>query len=268
MNVYAEDADDLQAMASLEPVDDAELERMHGEMAEMEASERAAIAERDAAANAAREYSRGQCVRGAMPLSPALLVAALNPFLGMGDEVRVASHSESRGAFVGMLLAAVHEPPQGDAKRWDVALVSYVGYWSHYDQRICKSSWPLPATGDVDELVQFAAVSGATRERPLAGDIYCMRSPENGSFVRCGVVIEVERVDRMQTGEERFACSTIEGDCTADETSPGAKVLRNERLLIPAMGDVFIRWTALDEREERSVFIDQALDEASRRVAA
>ena len=167
-----------------------------------------------------------------------------------------------------MLLAAVHEPSSAEPTRWDVALVSYVGYWSHYDQRMCKSSWPLPATADADELVQFAAVSGATRERPLAGDIYCMRSPQTGRYVRCGVVIEVERLDKLPTGEQRFTCSTIEGDCRADESSAGGKVLRTQRLLIPAMGDLFIRWTALDDREERQSFIDRALDDASRRVAA
>ena len=71
-----------------------------------------------------------------------------------------------------MLLTAVHEPSSAKPTRWDAALVSYVGYWSHYDQRVCASSWPLPATADADELVQFAAVSGATRGRPLSGDIY------------------------------------------------------------------------------------------------
>ncbi len=222
--------------------------------------DRAAMERRDA-----REYSQAQCVRGAMPLTPSFLVAALNPFLGMGDD---STGGASRGAFVDMLLAAVHEPSSSEPTRWDVALVSYVGYWSHYDQRICTSSWPLPATADAGELVQFAAVSGATRERPLAGDIYCMRSPETGRYVRCGVVIEVERVDKLPTGEERFTCSTIEGDCNADESSAGTKVLRNERLLIPSMGDLFIRWTALDDREERQALIDQALDDASRRAAA
>ena len=59
-----------------------------------------------------------------------------------------------------------------------------------------------------------------------------------------------------------------EGDCKADESSAGAKVLRVQRLLIPAMGDLFIRWTALDDREERQAMIDRALDDASRRVAA
>jgi hypothetical protein len=220
------------------------------------------------AASDAREFSRAQCVRGAMPLAPAFLVAALNPMLGMGDDVRNADDGASRGAFVDMLLAAVHEPSSTEPTRWDAALVSYVGYWSHYDQRMCVSSWPLPATADADELVQFAAVSGATRERPLAGDIFCMRSPQTGRYVRCGVVIEVERLDKLPTGEERFTCSTIEGDCKADESSAGAKVLRTQRLLIPAMGDLFIRWTALDDREERQELIDRALDDASRRVAA
>ena len=99
------------------------------------------------------------------------LVAALNPLLGMGD-----------GAFVDLLLAAVHEPSSTEPTRWDVALVSYVGYWTHYDQRVCASSWPLPATADADELVQFAAVSGATRERPLADDIYMYAVAADGTL--------------------------------------------------------------------------------------
>ena len=81
-----------------------------------------------------------------------------------------------------MLLTAVHEPSSAEPTRWDVALVSYVGYWSHYDQRVCASSWPLPATADADELVQFAAVSGATRERPLAGDIYMYAVAADGAL--------------------------------------------------------------------------------------
>jgi hypothetical protein len=218
---------------------------------------RAVHAVNDDRANEAREFSQAQCVRGAMPLAPAFLVAALNPLLGFGDH-----------AFVDMLLTAVHEPHSTEPTRWDAALVSYVGYWSHYDQRMCVSSWPLPATADADELALFAGVSGATRERPLAGDIYCMRSPETGRYVRCGVVIEVERLDKLPTGAERFTCSTIEGDCGADESTAGGKVLRTQRLLIPAMGDLFIRWTALDDREERQAVIDRALDDAARRVAA
>jgi hypothetical protein len=41
----------------------------------------------DHRASEAREFSRAQCVRGAMPLAPAFLVAALNPLLGFGDHV-------------------------------------------------------------------------------------------------------------------------------------------------------------------------------------
>jgi hypothetical protein len=119
----------------------------------------------DHRASEAREFSQAQCFRGAMPLAPAFLVAALNPLLGFGD-----------GAFVDMLLTAVHEPHSTEPARWDAALVSYVGYWSHYDQRMCVSSWPLPATADADELVQFAAVSGATSCRPVRSGSRARRS--------------------------------------------------------------------------------------------
>jgi hypothetical protein len=221
-----------------------------------------------------------------IPLTPLALVATANAFVGMGedggDELDAAL-----GKLVRRFLREVRNRRRrrdrearrrGTGRRrthggiawppWDAAFVHYTGYWSHYDPRVKKSSWPLPATGSVEELAQFAGVSGASRESPLGGDVFLLWSPAERLFVRTGIVTHVERRAYFSRGEKFYECVTIEGDSDASAEGPGTRTLRRVRRFAPQMGDRFIRWTALDGREERREEIERELDFQATNAAA
>ena len=142
-----------------------------------------------------------------IPLSPALFVAGANAYLG-ADE------------------------------RWDApgpaALVHHVGFWSHYDALVEKSSWPLP---DVDcaGLATFAFERGVLRPRPQLGDVFLVYSPNLGSFFHAGVVTSLV----VGWGNKAFACETI-------ESFEDGRVMRRSRQF--GSDDRFIRWVSLDRR--------------------
>ena len=221
-----------------------------------------------------------------IPLTPLALVATANAFVGMGEDGGEVPDS-ALGKLVRRFLREVRNrrrrrdkesrrkgrgerrTPGGIAfPPWDAAFVHYAGYWSHYDQRFKKSSWPLPATASVEELAQFAGVSGAFREAPLAGDVFLLWSPAERRFVRTGIVTHVEHGGQFSRGEKYYLCVTIEGDSDASAEGPGTRTLRRARRFAPQMGDRFIRWTAFDGREERREEIERELDFQATNAAA
>ena len=221
-----------------------------------------------------------------IPLTPLVLVATANAFVGMGEDGG-ADPDSALGKLVRRFLREVRNrrrrrdretkrkvsgqrrTPGGVAfPPWDAAFVHYAGYWSHYDPRAKKSSWPLPATASVEELAQFAGTSGTLREAPLGGDVFLLWSPAVRRFVRTGIVTHVERAAHFSRGEKFYECVTIEGDSDASAEGPGTKTLRRARRFAPQMGDRFIRWTALDGREERREEIERELDFKANSAAA
>jgi hypothetical protein len=221
-----------------------------------------------------------------IPLTPLALVATANAFVGMGEDGG-ADPDSALGKLVRRFLREVRNRrrrrdrgarrKRGGRRRtqggiawppWDAAFVHYAGYWSHYEPRAKRSSWPLPATGSVEELAQFAGVSGAFREAPLAGDVFLLWSPAERRFVRTGIVTHVEHAAQFSRGEKYYLCVTIEGDSDASADGPGTRTLRRARRFAPQMGDRFIRWTAFDGREERREEIERALDFSARNAAA
>ncbi len=171
-----------------------------------------------------------------IPLSPALLIATANAFVGM-----------------------VEERDEGSARRaptrapWHTAFVQHVGYWSHYDQQFLRSSWPLLRTADCNELAAFALEQQVLASQPMTGDVFLLWSPRTLRFVRTGIVVSVEDEGRSRGNAPWYECHTIEGDTDQSMAQYGGMTLRHLRRLSAASGDRFVRWTALDGREERSV---------------
>ena len=216
-------------------------------------------------------------MKGAIPLTPALLVATANAFVGLGED-RSGQAGSPQGALVECFLREVRGRIRTNGEHgarcatglvpWDAAFVHHTGYWSHYDQDSQRSCWPLPATASVEELAQFAGISGALRSAPLFGDLFLLWSPAREAFVRTGIVVHVERYVRTGRGEKIYSCITIEGNSDLAAAGAGTLVLRHYRNFVPALGDQFIRWTSLDGREERIGPIDEALDEAAEATRA
>jgi hypothetical protein len=178
-----------------------------------------------------------------MPLSPSLLIAAANALVGFGED----HPGRSRGRLVHCYLkeagiaggAATPEP-------WDTAFVHHVGYWSHYDQRSLRSSWPLPVSASCAELGAFAKREGVLAPHPLEGDLFLLWGPARKTFVRAGIVVRVEGTGRYLDGNLFHECVAIEGDTNEWGAPRGGRTLRHRRRLSSERGDGFVRWTALE----------------------
>src|SRR5688500_5652994 len=97
-------------------------------------------------------------------LSPALLVASANAFLGLGED-----GGDNRGQMVELFLREVHQEP---GQPWCAAFVYHVGFWSHYDHKSKRSSWPLPATASYAYLGEWAAMKGVYKTDAQLGDVF------------------------------------------------------------------------------------------------
>jgi hypothetical protein len=208
-------------------------------------------------------------VTAELPLSPALFVGTANAFVGLGEDLWDPS-AAPQGPLVERFLRDARGRRTDDQRApWDAAFVHYVGYWSHYDDRCERSAWPLPATASVEELAQFAGTSGTLREAPLAGDVFLLWCPTQKRFVRTGIVIQVQLLLNPSQNRGRvYTCTTIEGNSDGYSNEPGTMTMRTVRNLRPDRGDRFIRWSALDGREERREEIERELDRLSRVAAA
>jgi hypothetical protein len=175
-----------------------------------------------------------------IPLSPVLLIASAGALLdGAREQGNVVSLAER-------FLAGVDARAEN---RWDVAFVHHAGYWSHFDHRTGRSSWPLPATADCEELADFARTRGVlSAEKPQSGEIFLLRSPSKRRFVHAGIVLMAERFDVGGAEIARYECYAIEADITPTGCMGGDRLARVRRILAPGRGDRTIRWTALEQR--------------------
>jgi hypothetical protein len=135
-----------------------------------------------------------------------------------------------------------------DAKRGDATLrfVQFLGFWSHFAHDSHCSSWPLPHSNRITELVNFAMEHNGLGLEPVAGDIFLLSSFRRCRHVRAGIVVVVETVGTMLDGSADFVCTTIEGELGADHSVsrvPAARLVR--RRLSLAFGDCFVRWWGL-----------------------
>jgi hypothetical protein len=167
-----------------------------------------------------------------------------------------------------------------DAKRGDATLrfVQFLGFWSHFAHDSHCSSWPLPHSNRITELVNFAMEHNGLGLEPVAGDIFLLSSFRRCRHVRAGIVVVVETVGTMLDGSADFVCTTIEGELGAPAADNAPSRLENVRLvrrrLSPAVGDCFIRWCGLGAHALPATFEYQvpknmlSLDRAGRERAA
>jgi hypothetical protein len=172
-----------------------------------------------------------------MPLTPSLVVATANAFIGLGED-----GDDNRGQMVELFLREVLQPP---GQPWCAAFVHHVGYWAHYDHASLHSTWPLPATASCFELAEFARERGILREQPAVGDVFLLHSRELRRFAHTGIIVEL--VQSYGTGANAsYACTTVEGNTNADGSRNGNTTLRKTRRFSMANGDRFIRWVDAD----------------------
>jgi hypothetical protein len=169
-------------------------------------------------------------------LTPALLIAAANSFVGLGED-----GGDNRGQMVEMFLREVNQPP---GQPWCAAFVYHVGFASHFDHRVKKSSWPFPATASCEELGDWARKRELLRKEPFEGDVFLHFSLDLNRFAHTGIVVSVDqRVD-----EKQFVCTTVEGNTNDDGSRDGRTTLRKSRHFRVENGDRFIRWPDLGFR--------------------
>ena len=171
-----------------------------------------------------------------VPLSPALLVAAANAFVGVGEQ-----GGDNRGQMVEHFLRSVHLSP---GQPWCAAFVHHVGYSAHYDHLARRSSWPLPATGSCEALARAASASGVLRDEPYVGDIFLLFSKTRGRFFHTGIVVGVEDEERVHE-RDVHVCVTVEGNTNDDGSANGHTTLRKVRTFREADGHRFIRWAEM-----------------------
>jgi hypothetical protein len=168
-----------------------------------------------------------------VPLSPALLVAAANAFVGFGEQ-----GGDNRGQVVEHFLRGVHLPPGAP---WCAAFVHHVGFAAHLDSMSGRSSWPLPATGSCDALARAARAAGVLRDEPFVGDVFLLYRRNDHRFIHTGIVVGVE--DETQVYQRDIhKCVTVEGNTNNDGSANGHTTLRKVRTFREADGHRFIRW--------------------------
>jgi hypothetical protein len=174
-----------------------------------------------------------------IPLSPMLLVAAANAFVGLGEE-----GGDNRGQMVEHFLRSVSLPP---GLPWCAAFVHHVGHSAHYDHLTKQSSWPLPATGSCEALARAARANGVLRDEPHVGDIFLLYSRLQRRFIHTGIVVGVQDEERVHL-RHVHSCVTVEGNTNNDGSANGHTTLRKWRTFKEADGHKFIRWAEMQRK--------------------
>jgi hypothetical protein len=171
-----------------------------------------------------------------VPLTPALLVAAANAFVGFTEQ-----GADNHGQVVERFLSQVHQPP---GQPWCAAFVYHVGYHSHYADSTKISTWPLPATASCQELFAYARARNVLRDEPEIGDVFLKYSSELRRYAHTGIITGVDNPDRAGI-RDVHVCTTIEGNTNEDGSREGFATLRKIRTFREVDGHKFIRWTEI-----------------------
>ena len=175
-----------------------------------------------------------------IPLTPSYLVAAATAFVGLGEE------GDNRGQMVELFLREVRQPP---GHPWCAAFVHHVGYWSHFDHKAGRSSWPLPPTASCWLLGAFARQHKLIELEPQAGDVFLLYFPALKRFAHTGVVVNLERTI-VRANDRVYICTTIEGNTNDDGGRDGRMTLQKTRRFSVKNGDRFVRWSRAEVRSE------------------
>jgi hypothetical protein len=169
-------------------------------------------------------------------LSPQLLIAAAGTMVSLGVD--------AERAFGGEMADQPAARAVNDLS-WDLKFIERCGYWSHFDYRCGKSSWPIPRGMSVNELALFAGTNEILLDAPEYGDLFLQYSSQGREFIRAGIVVSVLASGRYSQHRSYVDVYSIEGDTDADGGRCGGRALRMRRRLLPSNGDRFVRWTEI-----------------------
>lgn len=186
------------------------------------------------------------------PLSPALLLAALNALAAQrSNAITVARLPRTLGPKALRRLAPGLDDGSGVAcnVRAQLDLIHLLGWWAHYDHEYRLSSWPVPHVGSPELLEEFAGVNGVLVKEPNAGDIY-IAAGRNQRPSQVGIVTTVQLAAPIPGLPAAATCHTARGvrsGGVAENLGP-ISIVFGERCLTTLRGDRFIRWADLDWR--------------------
>ena len=193
-----------------------------------------------------------------IPKSPGYLVATA------GALCRIRAIGIGQGPLVTELVLGAGRPNIG---RWDTAFIHHVGYWSHFDDRSGRSSWPLPATTCCGELADFAADRNVlSDEPPRYGELFLLWSPSRQRFVHTGIIVGADPTNHRFNGGPQYQCQTIEANVTPTGRLDGDRMGRGVRLVSPAAGDRTIRWTDIEHYKASTRRVDTPRREIKRDI--
>jgi hypothetical protein len=187
------------------------------------------------------------------------LVTIAGTLIGIG--ANPAHHA--LGGFIERMQAVHASGVATSPVSWDVALIQYSGYWSHYDFRCDQSAWPVDPAATVPALAAFGAESGVLHEQPEVGDIFLQWTPRRATFVHAGIVVAVLARGGRGSAAPYYDVDTIEGDTNTHGHLGGGGATRVTRRLSAAKGDRFLRWTALEPGESVARAMDDVADRSA-----
>jgi hypothetical protein len=186
------------------------------------------------------------------PLSPALVVAAGSAVVGRSGFTAAKPEVDSLSS---------------------AAFVGHIGHWALYDEEAKLSTWPFALDADCDALARAAAERGIlSAGHPEAGAIYLHWSRHQRQFTIAGIVIVGADAVEWPRTPSSYGCVVVEGgvlmkaveDVDARSASPelvetDVQWARRTRVTFdPEVGDRFISWVDLDERNETTRLVGRA----------
>jgi hypothetical protein len=182
------------------------------------------------------------------PLSPALFLAAASALVA--SDARVPRPLiEDRIQEFDPMGRDIHRPRDGVTT---AAFIAHVGYWSHR-RSSGRSAWPFPLDADCDLLAAIGLDRGVVGVGfPKAGDICLRWSRTEQRFVRASIVLWTVEVPATLRMGWSYDCHVLEGSIAVSDPSVATVewVRRAWVTCCPGLGDRFLSWVDLDERNE------------------